>query len=202
MFIVTEALSSKWARAENNLHSHISTNETSGDRKKLGRTSAKLEENKVLPVILALEQSHSSLSELKCRNKKSSNSISRTTRSQRKIAESNVTRTIPDQTPKNKKHQNKAAICDQDNIFFGCSGNRSILGPMEQTFGVEIGQCNSCVPFPAGKLQEVIREDGQEVNPSVSLRDKPNSSLQTTPAFIYNNQSSYSSLDTDLALQL
>ncbi|MCE2055319.1 hypothetical protein HAX54_042410 [Datura stramonium] len=225
---------------ENNLHSHISTNETSGDRKKLGRTSAKLEENKVLPVILALEQSHSSLSELKCRNKKSSNSISRTTRSQRKIAESNVTRTIPDQTPKNKKHQNKAAICDQDNNF-GCSGNRSILGPMGKPLELKLDNAIPVIPFPArassrfifdmpflkaqlnqmnpvgkndmsqvskdnlkrslygqGSYQKMVRE----VNPSVSLRDKPNSSLQTTPAFIYNNQSSYSSLDTDLALQL
>lgn len=228
---------------ENNLCSHIVTNGTSGDMKKLGRRSAKMDENKVLPVVLALEQSHSSLPELKWRNKKSSNFTSRT-RSQSKIAEPNVNGTIPDQTKYNSfrsKHENKAAICDQNNNI-GSSSNPSFLEPMGQSSELKLKKAIPVMPFPTvassrfifdmpflkaqlnqmnpvGKndLSQVSRDNmewslygqgsykkmGREVNPSVSTpQDKLNSTLQTMPSFIYNNQSSHHSLDTDLALQL
>lgn len=231
-------------KKENNLGSHIVTNGTSGDTKKPGRRSAKVEENKVLPVVLALEQSHSSLSELKWRNKKSSNFIPRITRSQSKIAEPNVTGTIPDQTKNNSfrsKYENKAAICDQNNNF-GSSSNPSFLEPMSQSSELKLNKAIPVMPFPAvansrfifdmpflkaqlnqmnpvGKndMSQVSRDNmewslcgkrsynnmGREVNPSVlSLQDKPNSTLKTMPSFIYNNQSSHHSIDTDLALQL
>ncbi|PHU07598.1 hypothetical protein BC332_24087 [Capsicum chinense] len=136
---------------ENNLASHISTNGTSGDTKKLCRRSAKVEENKVLPVVLALEQSHSSLSELKWRNKKSSNLTSRITRSQSKITEFNVTGKIPDQTENNSsgsKHENKAVICDQ-NKNIGSSSNQSFLEPKSKYSELKLNKAIPVVPFQA-----------------------------------------------------
>ncbi|WMV45992.1 hypothetical protein MTR67_039377 [Solanum verrucosum] len=231
-------------RKENNLGTHIVTNGTSGDTKKSGRRSAKVEENKVLPVVLALEQSHSSLSELKWRNKKSSNFTSRKARSQSKIAEPNVTGTIPGQTKNNSfrsKHENKAAICDQNNNF-GSSINPTFLEPMSQSSELKLNKTIPVMPFPGimssrftfdmpflkaqlNQMNPVLKNDmpqvsrdnmewslyghgsnnkmGREVNPSVSsLQDRPNGTLQTMPTFIYNNQSSHHSIDTDLALQL
>ncbi|KAK4731449.1 hypothetical protein R3W88_024437 [Solanum pinnatisectum] len=231
-------------RKENNLGTHIVTNGTSGDTKKPGRRSAKVEENKVLPVVLALEQSHSSLSELKWRNKKSSNFTSRKTRSQSKIAEPNVTGTILGQTKNNSfrsTHENKAAICDQNNNF-GSSINPTFLEPMSQSSELKLNKTIPVMPLPGimssrftfdmpflkaqlnqmnpvGKndMPQVSRDNmewslyghgsnnkmGREVNPSVSsLQDRPNGTLQTMPTFIYNNQSSHHSIDTDLALQL
>ncbi|TMX03456.1 hypothetical protein EJD97_016154 [Solanum chilense] len=137
-------------RKENYLGTHIVTIGTSGDTKKPGRRTAKVEENKVLPVVLALEQSHSSLSELKWRNKKSSNFTSRKTRSQSKIAEPNVTGTISGQT-KNKsfrsKHENKAAICAQ-NSNFGSSINPTFLEPMSQASESKLSKTIPVMPFP------------------------------------------------------
>ncbi|XP_059305194.1 uncharacterized protein LOC132056838 [Lycium ferocissimum] len=233
-------------RRENKLGTQISTNGTSGDVKKLGKKSAKVEAIKALPVVLALEQPRSSPSELKWRNKKSSNPTSRITRSQNKIVESNVTGTIPDQTKNNgfgSKHENEEAICDQNNNV-GSSSNRSFVEPMSQSLELKLNNKIPVVPSPArassrfifdmpflkaqlnkmnpvGKndMSQVSRDNmerslygqgsynkmGREVNPSVSLQDKPNTP-QTMPSFIYNNQSSYCSLlaplDTDLALQL
>lgn len=148
---------------ENNLDSHICTNGKSGDKyssamKKIGRSS-KVEEIKVLPVVLALEQSHSSLSELKWRNKKNSNSTSsRITRSQSKIAksspaQSNLTGTIPDQTKNNSfrsKTEKKAVICDKNENFGSSSGsNLSFLGPVSQSLKLELNKTMPVVPFPA-----------------------------------------------------
>ncbi|OIT00644.1 transcription factor gte12 [Nicotiana attenuata] len=147
---------------ENNLSSHICTNGKSGDTnsstmKKIGRS--KVEEIKVLPVVLALEQSHSSLSELKWRNKKNSNSTSsRITRSQSKIAQSspaqsNLTGTIPDQTQKNSfrsKTEKKAVICDKnENVGSSSGSNLSFLGPVSQSLKLELNKTMPVVPFPA-----------------------------------------------------
>ncbi|PHT25328.1 hypothetical protein CQW23_35040 [Capsicum baccatum] len=143
---------------ENNLASHISTNGTSGDTKKLCRRSAKVEENKVLPVVLALEQSHSSLSEFKWRNKKSSNLTSRTTRSQSKITEFYVTGKIPDQTENNSsgsKHENKAVICDQ-NKNIGSSSNQSFLETKSKYSELKLNKAIPVVPFQARASSRII----------------------------------------------
>ncbi|CAN4098565.1 unnamed protein product [Withania somnifera] len=228
---------------ENSLASHISTNGAPGDTKKLGRRSAKVEENKVLPVVLALEQSRSSLAELKWRHKKGSKSTSRIKQSQIKIAEFNVTEKVPDQTKNNSfrpEHEKKEAICDQ-NKNVDSSSNRRFLEPMSQSSKLKLNKEIPVVPFlakassrfvfdmpflqaqlnkmnPVGKndMSQVARDNmerslyGQgsynkmvrEVNPSLCLQENSNSTLQTMPSCIYNIQSSYCSLDTDLALQL
>ncbi|KAK4359522.1 hypothetical protein RND71_021751 [Anisodus tanguticus] len=162
-------------RRENNLGTHISTNGTSGDTKKLGKRSAKVEGIKVLPVVLALEQPRSSLSELKWRNKKSSNPTSRITRSEKsKIAESNFTGTFPDQTKNNSlgsKYEKKAVYQNNNVSSSSGGGNRSLLEPMSQTLELKP---NKATPEPMSQSLELKPNKATPEPMSQSLELKPN----------------------------